>query len=156
MNNDFSTKEPDNNINYINGVAYSIKYNLVRPCICCGAACLGTYLFWYIHQGKLIALETEQDSLDSLCDEIICRNLDPENYELLPTFIQEMNECRGWQDQSDGAIIDLNDFLLALDAIEQLKDTASDPEHIESLLISLRNLTRESITAGSKLWVMDC
>ena len=67
-----------------------------------------------------------------------------------------MNECRGWQDQSDGAIIDLNDFLLALEAIEQLKDTASDPEHIESLLTSLRNLTRESITAGSKLWVMDC
>jgi hypothetical protein len=146
----------DNNIAYINGISYLIKYDLVRPCGYCGVPCLGTYLFWYVHQSERIALDTEKGSIDLLCGEIIDRTSDPDDYALLPAFIRDMNECRGWQDKSDGAVLDINDFLLAIDGMEQFKDTDSDPEHIKSLMTSLRDLTRESIVANSDLWVMNC
>ena len=126
----------NDNITCVNGMSYSIKYDLVQPCNYCGVPCLGTYLFWYVYQDQHITLETDQGSLDLLCDEIIAQTSKSDNYSPLPDFIREMYYCHGWQDKTDGGILDIDDFLLAIDIMEQFKDTSFDPEHTRSLLTS--------------------
>jgi hypothetical protein len=133
-------------------IDFCIEYDFTVPCSHCGATCTGTYLLWYVRDGKRISLET--NTLDIIIDRIVNANLDYNDYEALPVFFQHWNECIGWCDEANGAILDREDLLRAVDLMEAAKDKDIDPELLVNTLDGIRKLIDESISVDSQVWMM--
>jgi hypothetical protein len=136
----------------INGVWFDfcIEYDFTVPCGHCGATCTGTYLLWYLRDGKRISLET--NTLDCIMLHIVNANL-YDDYEALPIFFQQWNECVGWC-EVNGAIVDREDLLRAVSLMEAAKDNDLDPEYLAKTLDGIRKLIDSSVLVDSQLWMM--
>lgn len=149
---DIGTK--NDNYCIVNGIRFDIEYDFTVLCSYCGAPCLGTYLLWYVIDGKQISLETDTGTLDCIIEDIVGESIDRDDYPALPVFFRHWNECIGCWEEELGASLDREDLLQAVSAMEAIQDKAIDPEHLAKTLAGIRTLIGVSITVDSQLWMM--
>lgn len=100
---------------------YDVLMNLAEPCPQCGVpACGKENYFWYEQGGRRKTLILDGDELDMFIHEFFESKIQEVDYASLPKFLRESIECSGWADamDHDGAELDIDDLLLALDTIE--------------------------------------
>ncbi|MCP4153491.1 MAG: hypothetical protein GY757_37535, partial [bacterium] len=63
----------------------------------CGAYCMGYYSFWFVEDEKRKTILLDRDRFHTLLES--CYQLENDrilNYDQLPQFITEHNECKEW------------------------------------------------------------
>jgi len=127
---------------------FHVVKNLTRPCICGIPACGREAALWYEKETKSIALIFDGGFLESMISKFLEQN--KVDYKLLPEFIQEWNESKGWEDAwfDQICLLNIEDFLKSLDLIEYLQtEEAWFQKDMEEYL----NETREIAFHAQKL-----
>ena len=128
--------------------------DFVEPCSYCGAPCTGTVLVSYSDGGRRVAFETDRGSLSEPLRELVGAAIGQGEYDALPAFAREWNEARGWAEfASDGAAVAVDDLLLAVDALDQLR-SAADIRGGE-MLAGLRAFVARAAREGREVWVAE-
>ncbi len=107
----------------VNGINYTfdVIHDLTEPCPHCGVpACGKENYFWYEESGRRKTLILDGEILDLIIQQFFTTKMEKVEYAKLPGFLRESNECTGWSEARDfsGTAIDIDDLLLALEAIE--------------------------------------
>lgn len=111
----------------------------VGVCPECGAACTGTYKFWYVASNGEDGLECDQSVLDDALAKVLESHLGVGVYSALPDFMQAYNEGRDYFREPGPASLNVDDFSRTLDLLE--RECEIDPdEHTRIVVEQLRRL----------------
>lgn len=133
---------------------FYVVADFVQPCSYCGVPCTGTVLIWYDEGDARAVFETDTGSLLLLLDDLIGIAIDRGEYESLPSFAREWNECRGWKEAgAGGAAIGIEDLFRTLDALDARRSPAD--ERGGKVLAGLRAFVERAASAGGDLWAVE-
>lgn len=144
--------------NYQYQEAPIIRGDLTHLCLCpcCGASdCGEEYMLVTKSEGRLEAVLFGGASFRMYLNYWFYEGITPEEYNRVPEFVRQNNECIGWQDISaERTEINADDFLFTLESIKNNSRSEYQDKDFENYYYPVfKSFTQEVIRKGQKLYI---
>jgi len=143
----------------VNGVKHEYRLHILADlaalCSCpvCGLADCGNEQFlWAELNHEKQAIRFGGDTFGTFLERWHHAGITAEDYQKLPEFIKEDNECRGWADAASPNVrIDAPDFSWALEVIKSSRHTQDDDDFSQHYYPALKSFTDRVISENRTL-----
>lgn len=144
--------------NYQYQEAPIIREDLTHLCLCpcCGAPdCGEEYMLVSKSDGRPEAVLFGGASFRMYLNYWFYEGITLEEYNRLPEFVKQNNECKGWQDISaERTEINADDFLFTLESIKNNSRSEYQDKDFENYYYPVfKSFTQEVIRKGQKLYI---
>lgn len=147
----------------INGKAHTCQLkliaDLIKPCSFCGIPACGEEMYiWATFLDNNLAIGLDGRLFTSFMSDVFKNNVNISNYAILPEFLKEWNEGKGWDDwdNAEGSYqIDANDFNNALEIIKNSKlPSSSSDDYLLVYYPIMKNFVEKVIKENKQLNIL--